>query len=422
MNLVAKKMYERVGAYYYFYPNYAQGKKALWNGMDRNGFRFINHIPEELRTRIVNDEMIIETGNGSLFQVIGTDKIDSVVGSNPIGCVFSEFSLQDPKAWDYIRPILAENGGWAVFNYTPRGHNHGKQLYDMALKNRDTWFVEKLTVDDTKAIAQETLDQERKEMFERTGNDALFMQEYYCSFEVPIEGSYYGTQMMQAEKDGRVTRVPWESSLPVDTYWDLGVDDSMTIWFVQNVGKEVRLIDYLEDSGEGFGYYAKKLGEKPYSYGTHTAPHDIKVRELTSGKSRLDTAANLGIYFRVAPNLGVDDGIDAVRTLLSRCWFDKDKCERGLSALNSYHKEWDEANKVFKNHPKHDWASHGADSFRYLATGHQGSFQPLEVIGTKLGLGNTPMPVYNFDGDSQAGWPAGTFSSSEESIQFELKD
>jgi hypothetical protein len=367
-NLVAKKMMERVGAYYYFFPTYNQGRKILWDGMDRDGFRFIHHFPKELISSINNQEMKLTYKNGSLFQVVGTDNINSIVGTNPVGCVFSEYSLQDPKAWDFIRPILAENDGWAVFNYTPRGHNHGKQLYDMASAS-DKWFVQLLTVDDTKVLSQETLDQEKAEMLSRTGNDGLYMQEYYCSFDVPIEGAYYGKQMMQAELEGRIGNVPYEPQLGVETYWDLGMDDSMTIWFVQRLGREVRLIDYYENSGEGIAHYAEILQDKHYVYTEHYAPHDIAVRELGTGKSRSETAKSLGIDFEVIPKLSVEEGIEAARNLLSRCWFDKTKCQLGLNALNSYHKEWDEKNETWKSHPQHDWSSHGADSFRYLAVG-----------------------------------------------------
>lgn len=368
INIVAKETQKRVGSYYYFFPTYKQGKKIIWEGMDRDGFKFLAHFPQELVKRIDNTEMLIEFNNGSIFRIIGTDNIDSIVGTNPVGCVFSEYSLQDPSAWDFIRPILAENGGWAIFNYTPRGANHGKQLYLMA-ESDEKWFCQKLTVDDTKAISQEVLDQERKEICEKTGNDALFMQEYYCSFDAPVEGAYYGSQLMKAETDGRITNVPYEPTIPVDTFWDLGIDDSMTIWFLQQVGREKRLIDYFEVTGEGLSYCIKELLRKPYVYGQHFAPHDIEVRELTSGKSRRETAQSLGVNFVVVPKISIEDGIDAVRNLLNSCWFDKTNCERGIDALRSYHKEWDEKNKVYRNHPQHDWASHGSDAFRYLAVG-----------------------------------------------------
>ncbi len=373
INIVAKKMFERVGAYYYFFPTYNQGRKIIWNGMDRSGFKFINHIPQPLIKRVDNQQMLIETINGSIFQVIGTDNIDSVVGTNPIGNIFSEYSLQNPRAWDFIRPIVAENGGWSIFNYTPRGSNHGKALYEMALSDPKHWFVQRLTVDDTHAISPEILEQERLEIIKKDGNDALFQQEYYCSFEVPIQGAYYGSQLMELERQGRITNVPWEPSIPVNTYWDLGIGDSTAIWFEQSVGHEVRIIDYYENSGEGLGHYIKKLKEKTYVYGEHYAPHDIQVRELSSGKSRLESARELGVNFRIQPKLPIDDGIDAARNLLPMCWFDKEKTERGLNALKSYHKYWDEENKIYSSRPEHDWSSHGSDAFRGMAVSYNPS-------------------------------------------------
>lgn len=380
INIVAKKMYERVGAYYYFFPTYNQGKKILWNGMDRDGFKFTDHIPKSLRKRTDNTNMLIETENNSIFQVIGTDNIDSVVGTNPVGCVFSEYALQNPAAWDYIRPILAENGGWALFNYTPRGKNHGFALFSMA-KNDPSWFVSHLTVDDTKAIPKEVLEQERKEITAKDGNDALYMQEYYCSFDVPIQGAYYGAQLVRAEKEGRITNVPYDPSIPVFTVWDLGIGDSTAIWFYQAVGQEIRFIDYYETSGEGLPHYAKVLQERGYIYKDHHAPHDIEVREIGTGRSRIETARSLGINFQVAPKLSIEDGIEAGRNILNRCWFDEVKCEKGLSALRSYHKEYDETNAVFKNRPHHDWSSHGADAFRYFAVSFKGgSSADVQVV------------------------------------------
>lgn len=377
LNFVIKKMFERVGVYYYLFPTYNQGKKIIWKGIDKDGFRFIDHFPKELIYGVNNSEMTItmihptdknEDGTskpGSIFQIIGTDNIDSIVGTNPVGCLFSEYSLQNPKAWDYLRPILAENGGWAIFNFTPRGENHGWQILQMARKNPGTWFSQVLTVDDTKVIPQAVLDQERAEIIEKDGTDALYQQEYMVSFKVPIQGAYYGMQMMKAREEKRITNVPYDPMIPVDTWWDLGVGDTTAIWFTQSIGKEIRLIDYYETNGEGLPHYAKILQEKKYVYGRHIAPHDIKVTELGSGKTRLETAEGLGIFFEVLPKYGVEDRIEAVRNNLNRCWFDEEKTSMGINALISYHKYWDEENKVYKDRPEHDWSSNGSDSFGY---------------------------------------------------------
>ena len=370
LNIVAKKMFERVGAYYYVFPTYRQGKRVLWKGMDKSGFKFMDHIPKELRKTTDNTEMFIELKNGSTFQIIGSDNIDSIVGANPIGVVFSEYSLQDPQAWDYIRPILAENGGWAIFNFTPRGKNHAYDLLEYA-KTDEKWYVSVLTVNDTQAIAQDVLDQERKEIVAKNGDDAIYQQEYYCSFEASVQGSYYGLQMAKALEDKRITSVPYDPTVKVDTWWDLGVGDAMAIWFTQSIGREVHIIDYLEADGEGIPYYMAELQVRGYVYGTHYWPHDGEARELTTGVSRKETAQKLGLSpILIVENIGLDDGIQAARLFLARCWFDVTKTHRGQDVLKSYHKEYDEKRKVYKNVPAHDWSSHGADGFRYLAVGH----------------------------------------------------
>jgi hypothetical protein len=220
-----------------------------------------------------------------------------------------------------------------------------------------------LTVEDTNAISLAAIDEDRKDGM----SEEMIQQEYYCSFEAPIVGAYYGQLMAVAEKEKRITNVPWEVKLPVNTVWDIGVGDSCAIWFYQQINDEIRVIDYYENSGEGLPHYAKHLAAKPYVYGKHWAPHDIAVREFTTGRSRLETARSLGIKFLVIPKQSIEDGIEAVRGIIPRCWFDETKCENGIEALKQYHKDWDDINKVFKESPAHDWSSHGSDAFRYLA-------------------------------------------------------
>jgi phage terminase large subunit len=356
----------RIGTYYYLFPTYAQARKVLWDGRDREGFAFMAHFPKEVVKKTNDAEMRVELINGSAVQLIGTDNIDSIVGTNPIGCVFSEYAVQDPRAWDYIRPILRENGGWAIFDYTPRGKNHGYTLYQMARNNPD-WYAEVLTVTDTGALSPSDVEKERREGM----SEELIQQEYFCSFEGVQFGAFFGKQLQKAEEEKRIRGVPYEEGIGVETWWDLGIGDSTSIWFTQSTGREIRVIDFLESSGEGLPYYAKALQAKPYVYSRHHAPHDIEVRELGSGRSRKETAASLGLVFETVPNLPVEDGIEAARSILSRCWFDKTRCEKGLNALASYHKAFDEKAKDWKSYPAHDWSSHAADAFRYLAVGHK---------------------------------------------------
>ncbi len=371
LNYTIKAMFERVGTYFYVFPTYAQGKKALWDGMDKEGFPFMSHFPTEIIKSKNETEMRVETVNGSAFQVVGSDKIDALMGTNPVGVVFSEYSLQAPAAWDFIRPILRENGGWAVFDYTPRGKNHGYALYQMA-KDNPEWHCELLTITDTGVLTETDMAAERREGV----SEEMINQEYRCSFEGVLLGSYYGKELRAVEAEGRILRNLYDPAVGVETWWDLGMGDATAIWFTQAVGPQVRVIDYLESSGEAIGYYAKELQNKPYTYVSHNGPHDLEVRELfqtTEGapKTRREAALRLGIAFRIVPNVPLDDGINAARGFLSRCWFDLEKTAKGWNALESYQKDYDEKAKMFRSYPRHNWASHGADAFRYLSVGHR---------------------------------------------------
>lgn len=405
VNIVSKKMFERVGAYYYVFPTFVQGRKVLWDGADKDGFRFLDHFPRELIDGKPNDtEMKFRYTNGSLFQVIGSDNFDAVMGTNPVGIIFSEYALQNPQCWGYFRPILAENNGWAIFNTTPRGENHAYDLHELALADPAHWFDEILTVDDTHAISADVLAQEKSEIIRLYGNDSLYQQEYFCNFSVPISGAYYAEHIARAYRDGRVGNVPHEPRLAVDTWWDLGYKDHMAIWFTQSVGQELRVIDYMAFTGKGLPDCIPLLKEKPYVYGCHTAPHDIEVHELSNGKTRRETAHNLGIDFQIAPKLPIMDGIDAARSIFDKCWFDKEKCKEGLNALKSYRKQFDENRKIYSNAPFHDWASNGADAFRYMAVTldlkHHSKIVPAYVdkyaksFSRKLGIVNSDISMW----------------------------
>lgn len=371
INLLTKEAFKRVGSYYYIFPTYNQGRKILWNGMDRDGFPFLGHIPPAVRTGTNKTEMLVTLRNGSLIQIVGSDNIDSIVGTNPVGCVFSEYALQDPRGWDFIRPILRENGGWAFFNFTPRGHNHGYRLYQMAQEN-ESWFCERLTIDDTGVLTAEDIQAERDEGMD----EDLIQQEYYCSFEAAVPGAYFAKQLAMARSQGRIGNVPIVPGVPVDTFWDLGINDTTAIWFAQTVGREIRIINYEEDAGEGLEYYAsllrKKADELGIEYGEHVGPHDIEVRELGTGKTRIETAKEYGLNFRAAHRPErKEDSINAARKLFPYCWIDAKRCERGIDALASYHKDWDEKNRVWRLRPVHDWASNGADAFQTMGLGHR---------------------------------------------------
>ncbi len=366
MNFLVPCMLERVGAYYYYFPTAAMGRDILWDGMDRDSFKFVDHFPKLLIARKNESEMKIELKNGSVFKIRGTDKREPI-GVNPVGCVFSEYSRQNPKGgWDLVRPILAENGGWAVFNFTPRGKNHAWRLWKMARDN-PKWFCQTLKADETQAITEEAIQDERDSGM----SEELVQQEFYCSFDIGQAGSYYARIVSSLWDEGKIGNVPYDDSAQVYTFWDLGIGDSTVIWFVQFIGKELHIIDYYENHGEAFSHYANVVHRKPYVYAQHWGPHDLEGRSLQTGLTMLNVAKQLGIKFRVLPADRIEDGIEAARWVLRRCWFDKTKCEEGINALENYHADYDDKREDFVVKPCHDWSSHGADAFRYLSMAYR---------------------------------------------------
>lgn len=357
----------RIGNYWHMLPEAAQARKAIWDAVNpHTGRRRIDEaFPPALRLTTRDDDMRVKFVNGSSWQLVGSDNFNSLVGAPPTGLVFSEYALASPLAWDYLRPILAENGGSALFMFTPRGRNHAWKLFDLARGN-PAWFAEILTVAETGAIPAAVIEEERVSGM----SEDMIRQEYFCSFDAALPGAYYGRLLRQAETERRIGPVPWSPDLLTHTAWDLGIGDSTAIWFAQTQGREVRLVDYYENFGVGLDHYAKVLREKPYVYGEHLLPHDAMVADLSTGRSRLQTLASLGIAGRVlAREPNVEDGINAVRNLLPRCWFDAERCARGLDALRQYRCDYDAERQIYSARPRHDWTSHAADAFRYLARG-----------------------------------------------------
>ena len=395
LHWTATSAFQKVAPYWHMLPKANQARKAIWNAVNpHTGHRRIDEaFPKALRKRTNDQEMFIEFVNGSTWQVVGSDNYDALVGAPPYGLVLSEWALADPNAWAYLAPILNENDGWALFIYTSRGRNHGYSTYKRALAS-DTWFADRQPASETGVFSDQILEEARRDLAQLYGDEimaeTMYEQEYECSFDAPVLGSYYGRQMREADEQKRVTHVPHEPTLPVHTAWDLGVGDSTAIWFAQFVAKEVRLIGYYEASGVGLDHYASKLQEMAregrWVYGTHYLPHDAKVRELGTGKTRVETLESLNIGdLQLIPLMGVDDGINAARLTLPRCWFNLDTTERGVDALRQYHAEYDEKRKTLLSRPAHDWASHGADAFRYLATAYR---QEAGLIKPPIGNAN----------------------------------
>ncbi len=373
LNWSAVSAFERIGEYWHMLPEAAQGRKVIWEAVNpHTGKRRIDQaFPQELRANTRDNEMMIRFKNGSLWRVVGSDNYNSLVGATPVGVVFSEWALADPNAWAFLRPILVENGGWAIFVTTPRGPNHARKTYDLARKEPG-WFSQLLTADETKVFTPKQLEGELREYIHDYGTEeggALYEQEYKCSFDSPLFGSYYGAALTRAEREGRIGNVSVDRGIPVDTAWDLGGGSNMVWWFCQRVGREIRLVDCEEGGGGGFDEHARILKDRGYLYGTHYFPHDLNAHELMTDQSRKATLRSLKIEPQVVPLHNVNDGINATRRMLERTWIDERKCEKGLNALRNYQREWDDDRKIFKPKPLHNWASHFADAARCYAAG-----------------------------------------------------
>lgn len=355
--LAALQTKKKNARYAYVAPLYVQAKDTAW--------AYLKDYCAQVEGASFNEsELRADLPNGSRIRLYGAENYDRLRGVYLDGVVLDEYADMPPKAWsEVLRPALADRKGWAVFIGTPKGRNAFFEIHEHAKANED-WYTLLLRASETELLPDSELKAARDVM-----DEDQYAQEFECSFTAAIQGAYYGKLIDAAEKDKRITSVPYDPKLSVFTAWDLGIGDSTVIWFAQLAGKEVHLIDYYEASGAGLDHYAKLLREKPYSYQAHIVPHDADVSELGTGRTRLEVMKSLGLNADVCRKLSVDDGINAVRVLLPRCWFDETKCKDGLEALRQYRREWDEKMKTFRARPLHDWSSHAADAMRYLAVG-----------------------------------------------------
>jgi phage terminase large subunit len=308
----------------------------------------------------------VEYPNGARIRLYGADNYDRMRGLYHDGVTIDEPAQMDPRAWpEVIRPTLSDYSGWGTFIGTPAGRDW---FYKIDLKEDGSpapdFFRLTLKASETGIINPTELESLKSGLTEEQ-----FAQEFECSFEAAVIGAYYGRLMNAADNDKRISGVPHEPSAQVYTAWDLGIRDSTSIWFAQVIGREIRLIDYYEASGVDLGHYVRELNNRSsFVYAGHIVPHDAQAKELGTGKSRLEVLESLGLRnLRVAPMHRVEDGINAVRTIIPRCWFDAKKCVRGIDALKLYRSEYDDKLQALKPRPVHDWTSHAADAFRYLA-------------------------------------------------------
>ena len=341
--------------YAYIAPTYKQAKNIAWEIIKQ----YSKDIP---RIDYNESELTVKYPNGSRLTLYGADNPDSLRGIGLWGVVFDEYSQQPSNIFtEIIRPALADHSGYAIWIGTPKGKNEFCRIYEEARTN-EKWLAMLLTVDNTKIIPESELEDARKIMSEDE-----FQQEWHCSFEAAIKGAYYAKELKKAYDDGRITKVPYDEGLLVHTWWDLGIGDATAIGFFQEDGKSWRFIDCYEASGAGLAHYAQVLKERKYVYGKHYAPHDIEVKELGTGLSRIETAKQLGINFEIAPKFLIEDGISAVRQRFNQLWIDEEKCARFLHCISLYRKEWDDKMGDFRQRPLHDFTSHFADMLRYWA-------------------------------------------------------
>lgn len=345
--------------YAYLCPTYKQAKQVAWD--------YLKLYSQVVPGVTFNEaELRADYPNGGRIQLFGCDNPDALRGIYLDGVVLDEYSQMPANLFsEVIRPALSDRKGWALFIGTPKGRNAFYDLYQQAMNN-DSWFTAIYRASETGIIDQRELDDARRSMSEDE-----YAQEYECSWSAATKGAIYAKEIEAARKQKRLRFIPIEPALALHTFWDLGISDAMAIWFVQAITSEVRCIHYYENTGEGLAHYINYIKDYAQSHnlrmGRHYAPHDIEVRELTTGKSRKDAARDMGFQFQTVPNHKVQDGIEAVKRLFPRCFFDQENAAYGFDCLSLYRREYDEKRRVFRDNPLHDWTSHCADSFRTLA-------------------------------------------------------
>jgi phage terminase large subunit len=348
-----------VPRYAYIGPTFAQTKDLVWGYLKQytRDLPGVHYSESELSCRLPNRAMISLYGGGQAYNRVRGLYLD--------GAAIDEYPLVNAEALNsVIRPALADYQGFGIVAGTPAGRDHFYELKIQAERHPELWDVFNIPVTQTDALDPDELAEMRVTM---TAHQ--YEREMLCSFEAPVENSYYGDLMVNARMDGRLTRVPYDPRAKVITAWDLGMKDLTSIWFAQRIGQEIRVIDFYQNSGKGLDHYARVLQEKGYLYGHHLLPHDIRIRELGTGRSRFETLLSLGLEPLIVPDHSIADGIAGVRSIIPIAWFDEEKCELGIDALRSYHVQTAATGATVRDAPAHTWASHAADAMRYFAMG-----------------------------------------------------
>ena len=382
LNHTCLAAHKRKGNYWYMLPEYAQARKSMYDAISpHTGVKRLDQVfPESIRANTNQQEMKITLKCGSTFQLVGSDNFNSLVGSPPVGLVFSEYAISNPSAWAYLMPILEENVGWACFNSTPRVKNHFKKLCLMA-EDRSEWFYDTSTADDTGIFTPEQLENIRQELYSQYGKEfgeAMFQQEYFVSFEAAVIGAIWADCIEKLNFQGRIGKLPHDPAYTVHTAWDIGKKDSTAIWFFQIIGQDIHVINFHQSNHKEIDFYCndvlrdyKRLYD--YNYSTNWLPHDAFQDRMGQGGKTIfqqfvahSKAGDIG-KFRKTPGVSRESGIQAARATFPRCKFDDFLCEDGIEALKSYHHEYDDEKKIFRDTPLHDWSSDAADAFRYLS-------------------------------------------------------
>lgn len=346
----------------YIAPTYGQAKRVAWEYLKDFTKNIPNRKVNEADLRVDIEFPAPDVRGKVRFMLLGADNPDSLRGIYLDGCILDEYAQCDPILWgQVVRPALSDRKGWAIFIGTPKGQNHFYDIYHKT-KDLEDWYTAMYKASETGIVDDEELRAARATMSEEE-----YEQEFECSFSAALLGSYYGKYINDLDKKGHICSVPYDPSALVYTFWDLGISDTTAIWFVQQVGREIHVIDYIENAGVGLEWYVKEVRSKPYMYEEHWIPHDGAARELGTGTTRQETLRKLGLSTKIVPKLSVADGINAVRLLLPRCWFDKVLTKRGVEALKNYQRKYDSKNKMFVDKPLHDWSSNGSDAFRMVA-------------------------------------------------------
>jgi len=343
--------------YAYIAPSYTQAKRIAWD--------YLLEYTRPLKPHINNQELSISF-LGRKINLYGADGTgDSLRGIYLDGCIIDEIANIKPSMfYDIIRPALTDRKGWCMFIGTPKGDNHFKDLRDRAYNKQENWNLLEFKASETKIIDPDELRMARNEMGENK-----YAQEFECSFDSAIEGAYYGKIINDLVSKNHVREIPHESITQRWSAWDLGMGDSTTIWIAEVIGGEIRIMNYYENHGESLDHYVEWIKNNNYMDCTHILPHDVRVRELGTGKSRLEVLESSGMNIEICKMIGVEDGIQAVRRMLPNCYFNESTTKFGLNCLKNYRRQYNEQLDTYAEKPLHDWTSHAADAFRYLAVG-----------------------------------------------------